>query len=716
MGSDVHNIFKSTFTYSRLPPEPCTTRMIRLLPDTNKSAPIRCELFNYNLSPLGEEHLYEALSYVWGSSFRSCPILLDGHRFFITESLHAALLHLRGSQLERILWIDAISINQDDDSEKSKQIPLMRMIYAQAKRVIVWLGEAQEYGDKALEVLGSLGRKQNPKAINEKERWECEKLLQRDWFRRIWVLQEVGVAQYISIMCGSVQINGHIFCEGLDNLMPSSALMARINPVSLLIRGALFRSHDEHHSTATLSIGELVSMYCNHNATKHHDKVYALLGLSADADSAALVPNYQLAWHEVFKRLTQHVFPRYSVETWYGSEIAIIKAKGWVLGYIHSCSESLKDSRQTFEVVSNQTCQQLGYHDGWETGWSIQASGELLQDGDIICLLEGLSEPSILRLCADYYTVLTPVVKHKQQVQNREDNAKVSESDSTQGLCDILLAWKVSLSEDRRDSQTLSRLIDVAPNYHDKHCEAEQRQNHITSVMVDAAIQISELGVPGKRALHNILSRGCKLRDRVLEARPWQERGFYENYGAAIEQALWQPDGLLCGWEEMLAVAVQDYYYTCGYIVLSILIQRLGQRLSVSDEVVKAVAANYRSYGPEIMQQLFEQRGDSLPVSEEVVTAAAANTGSGHPIMQLLFEQRGDSLSVSEEVLLFEQRGDRLPVSVEVVKAAAANARRSFDDNRYRRITMGRLEKRHRRMLALDDSAADSQEASASSS
>ena len=118
------------------------------------------------------------------------------------------------------------------------------------------------------------------------------------------MLQEVGVAQSISIMCGTVQINGHIFCEGLDNLRPSSTLMARISPVSYLIKGALFRSHDSDLSVPTLSIGELVSMYRNHNATKKHDKVYALLGLSSDSNSVALAPDYELPWHEVFRQVT----------------------------------------------------------------------------------------------------------------------------------------------------------------------------------------------------------------------------------------------------------------------------------------------------------------------------------------------------------------------------------------------------------------------------
>ncbi|EYE90085.1 HET domain-containing protein, partial [Aspergillus ruber CBS 135680] len=136
--------------------------MIRLLPHKNKDVPIECKLFNYALSQKdGRGHLYEALSYVWETDIKSHSIILDGCTFPVTSNLHAALINLRDDQIDRVLWVDAISINQLDQDEKSKQIPLMRTIYAQAMHVIVWLGEAMEDGDKALEGIRCLGAEQD---------------------------------------------------------------------------------------------------------------------------------------------------------------------------------------------------------------------------------------------------------------------------------------------------------------------------------------------------------------------------------------------------------------------------------------------------------------------------------------------------------------------------------------------------------------------------
>ncbi|GMF80978.1 unnamed protein product [Aspergillus oryzae] len=173
--------------------------MVRLLPDKETNAEIECELFTYDLTETeGGKHLYEALSYVWsgdeeGSAEKHKEIILHDHTIPITANLHAALVNLRDHQLERVLWVDAICINQDDMDEKNQQIPLMRTIYAQADRVIIWLGEAFEDGDKALEIIRTLAEKKfmsgNDSATKllESSSELCLKLLRRKWFRRIWV-------------------------------------------------------------------------------------------------------------------------------------------------------------------------------------------------------------------------------------------------------------------------------------------------------------------------------------------------------------------------------------------------------------------------------------------------------------------------------------------------------------------------------------------------
>lgn len=163
-------------------------RLLRLLPDKYKTAAIRCQLFDYSLESTQKTHLYECLSYVWGDPDRTVPISINGRRFQVTENLHAALWHLRDCSIERVIWIDAICINQADNTEKEHQIQSMAKIYSQASRVVVWLGEAADNSDQAFQVLRSAARDSSAHLCDKHgEREAILKLFERPWFQRIWV-------------------------------------------------------------------------------------------------------------------------------------------------------------------------------------------------------------------------------------------------------------------------------------------------------------------------------------------------------------------------------------------------------------------------------------------------------------------------------------------------------------------------------------------------
>lgn len=165
---------------------PTSIRLLCLLPAEDPTSPIHCRVLDYNLSIPGGTHLYEALSYAWGQGGENQHhVVVDGKELAVTPNLHAALLHLRNAQLQRILWIDAICINQRDIPEKTKQIQLMAQIYSKAARVIVWLGEAEDDGDKALEQLRQLASDDTKDGDTPNR--EVISLLRRSWFRRIWV-------------------------------------------------------------------------------------------------------------------------------------------------------------------------------------------------------------------------------------------------------------------------------------------------------------------------------------------------------------------------------------------------------------------------------------------------------------------------------------------------------------------------------------------------
>lgn len=166
---------------------PDSIRLLRLIPDKDEVAPIQCQLFNYSLQETGKgTHLYEALSYVWGPPDKVLPIYVAEHRFNVTENLYAVLLRLRDRSFERIIWVDAICINQADVKEKERQIQSMAKIYSQANRVIVWLGEAKDDSDQAFEAIRSVAEDESTN-VSTNQHKAVLALLQRSWFGRIWV-------------------------------------------------------------------------------------------------------------------------------------------------------------------------------------------------------------------------------------------------------------------------------------------------------------------------------------------------------------------------------------------------------------------------------------------------------------------------------------------------------------------------------------------------
>jgi hypothetical protein len=114
--------------------------------------PVSCRL---KICYLKRHPAYEALSYVWGDAVATLPIYVGSQckRFEATTNLECALRHLRYSDRDRILWVDAICINQFDDAEKSHQVRMMKKIFAGAKRVLAWLGPETADGQVAVQTL-----------------------------------------------------------------------------------------------------------------------------------------------------------------------------------------------------------------------------------------------------------------------------------------------------------------------------------------------------------------------------------------------------------------------------------------------------------------------------------------------------------------------------------------------------------------------------------
>ena len=99
---------------------------------------LQCEIDTIEID---ENLAYEAVSYVWGPlEVRSSIQVLcrdDTSELEIPRNLASALRRFRDLSSNRILWVDSICINQDDDDERSQQVRLMGQIYRRTSTVFI---------------------------------------------------------------------------------------------------------------------------------------------------------------------------------------------------------------------------------------------------------------------------------------------------------------------------------------------------------------------------------------------------------------------------------------------------------------------------------------------------------------------------------------------------------------------------------------------------
>lgn len=136
----------------RLLQGPRSFRVFHIL-QTWQDGPVTGELKEYNLDECPK---YQALSYAWEGTMRECPIYCDGKVLFVTKSCEGALRRLIYGKSSRLIWVDAICINQQDTQERNQQVSMMGDIYRKAEHVNVWLGPGTAATDAALTELMSL--------------------------------------------------------------------------------------------------------------------------------------------------------------------------------------------------------------------------------------------------------------------------------------------------------------------------------------------------------------------------------------------------------------------------------------------------------------------------------------------------------------------------------------------------------------------------------
>jgi hypothetical protein len=296
----------------------------------------------YNLTGSGWG-AYEALSYAWGSSEDMQPVLVEqspvGKNVIqVTQNLAAALRHLRLEDKPRVMWIDAICINQDDNAERSQQVALMGKIYSSASRGVVWLGPEEDDSNHAMEFLGNIGGKvevdwhtatiipselgrdeprhadlSRPVAFSRRDKHSVYGLFGRSWFKRLWVRQEIALCTAAVLQCGLLSIPWHIFASAvfciqvkgtsweLEALEDNSTYAERQILVYILCASAIFDT----------PVAELRFELQNLQWKDSKDSIYAVLNILYDwGGKIEIKPDYDQPTVRIFEDFTMSSLSR----------------------------------------------------------------------------------------------------------------------------------------------------------------------------------------------------------------------------------------------------------------------------------------------------------------------------------------------------------------------------------------------------------------------
>jgi len=353
--------------YTPLDPSQRNIRLVILLPGQWADV-ISCKLVIAALEVVPQ---YEALSYYWGNPKTTIPILVDECWCDVTNNLANALRRIRSQTTERTLWIDAICINQADSKEKTHQVGMMGDIYSKTSCCLVWLGEDKEdenapfnsihesagvlwtFEDSekiemaqlasngeaasAFRLLYSLAKCSNqghvynlpddhgvmiesPWDKNTSPKWfdpACESLntliVSRQWWDRIWTLQEAVLPREMTFICGGMSMPWKMLSAAADALQRCrrccESFLNGLDPHLSMTLWHLslkcFRISSIRKGEQRRNIWSLLTIGLSRESTNPLDKVYGVLGLAQLWDGQdSIVADYSVAPRKLMERVS----------------------------------------------------------------------------------------------------------------------------------------------------------------------------------------------------------------------------------------------------------------------------------------------------------------------------------------------------------------------------------------------------------------------------
>ncbi|KFA69261.1 hypothetical protein S40285_07418 [Stachybotrys chlorohalonatus IBT 40285] len=284
------------------------------------------------------KHSYYALSYVWGDASCTRSIVCNGLVLDITLNLYEALVQMSTEDPDRMLWVDSLCINQGNLEEKSSQVRMMSDIFACARDVICWLGNAQSLPLRSYEAAiirlhqiytenpdhramrsqgthhirckqcrqiivlptSTGGCTDSIHDISLKKCFGLEDLLQAmlnsSWFTRVWTFQEFLLASVATLHMGPYSISWDCFMFACHYVGEEHGWV---------IKG-MDKFREDLWRGRARSLASLVNTTQKRQASILHDRIFAVIGLSLRAQSSSLEIDYTVPIEQLYAAVTRY--------------------------------------------------------------------------------------------------------------------------------------------------------------------------------------------------------------------------------------------------------------------------------------------------------------------------------------------------------------------------------------------------------------------------
>ncbi|CZR68220.1 uncharacterized protein PAC_18119 [Phialocephala subalpina] len=213
---------------------------------------------------------------------------------------------------------------------------MMASIYHYAKNVNIWLGTATNDSAMGIEILSYLATNNDAASTPPRVSYpQClvraglSCIMNRDWFRRIWVVQEAAVSKKATMICGHHQFswtNNYLLVRRIERMVKFAEISPQweqaglgtvdMSPLLDLLDLQIGQHMDRLHGSSHRPSRDLLDVahgLREKASTDPRDKIFSVVGCAISPEVDDFVVDYNMTVMETYNHLRDVVQLSYQI-------------------------------------------------------------------------------------------------------------------------------------------------------------------------------------------------------------------------------------------------------------------------------------------------------------------------------------------------------------------------------------------------------------------